>query len=333
MLEESDSTSPAHRRRIFVAFVAVTAAILALALTKNRLDHYVAEDPKFCKSCHEMSPAVEVWASDSHAKLACQKCHAIDEEQLRTMLVSTVAGASDEPHPKLDAAHIRCESCHLSEEHKRKPVMSSAGHLQHVKSVKVGCLECHGSRVHRIVKPETVCKNCHEELVGASGEMTEVHCQSCHNFLDPDHTIVPSRRDCQGCHDERRVPTPAFPETGHMTKFPCFACHEPHVARDAGEICIECHVRIAANEDHERHHDEKCQRCHEPHGFDVTDERCATHHHTGFNAPKLEREKWHLFEDDPPRDWRTLPHLTKTSTTDHLPRRVLGPTRDAGLGP
>jgi hypothetical protein len=148
--------------------------------------------------------------------------------------------------------------------------MKSPGHKVHVGSGLVACRKCHGSRVHGVIEPESVCAECHPDQVAGRVDMTMLHCDTCHNFLDQSRTILPSRKDCQACHLARNIEVPEFAKDGHMATLPCWSCHEPHSTDDPGARCAACHVDLAKKVPrHPKLGKSACVDCHKPHTFEA----------------------------------------------------------------
>lgn len=151
-----------RRTRILGALAGCVFILLGLVAAKSRLDEYVTQDPRFCQSCHEVRPEMAMWTLESHANVACQRCHTIREEELAAMLAGTVLPREGTPHLVLDRRQIRCEGCHHARTTSHTLPKAVRIHRVHERE-KVTCLDCHGPRIHRVVQTETVCKRCHEE--------------------------------------------------------------------------------------------------------------------------------------------------------------------------
>jgi nitrate/TMAO reductase-like tetraheme cytochrome c subunit len=278
--------TPRWFRALLGASVVVVAA---LALGGQHVGREFMNTPDFCRSCHEPNVALLLFAEDSHHDMDCQACHSVDEMAVREMLIATVLQDSSRPHRATHPSDYQCRVCHQDPKRTDVTVLESPGHRQH--RPRVQCLRCHGSRFHSLRKPENQCRDCHAEASGPGRLMSEVHCKSCHNFVDANAAIVPTRRDCRRCHARHRVWMPALADDSHMSQLPCFACHEAH-GRQPPETCEGCHPGVNESALHEVHADTICERCHEPHRFDPEPASCVAHHHDARIENDLHRPEW-----------------------------------------
>lgn len=243
------------------------------------LRRFVAESPRFCAQCHKASPEFALWASDRHARVACQKCHHSTPDQGLAMLGAFVSGKepgrSGERHAPVEIG--ACASCHLSHDPGWVQVGASRGHRVHAVEQKIDCVRCHGGGVHRFEPAASSCKGCHgEHTVNAPG-MQKLHCFACHDFLSADGALRPTRRDCLRCHNAEGVHPARFADGAPM-QFACAACHKPHATKGAAIVaCESCHDSLRGL--HDTHRD--CRQCHRPHGWRSEPADCLRCHKEG----------------------------------------------------
>lgn len=263
--------------------------VVALGLGGQRVYESFLDNPRFCLSCHEPNPSMLLFADDSHRDMPCQRCHYVDDDAIRSMLYATVFRDSSRPHRASKPLDRKCTGCHFDPTATSTTVLASPGHAQHAPKAK--CLTCHGSRFHAVRRPEEQCASCHPELASTDRMMSQVHCKSCHNFVDAEATVYPNRRDCRSCHEREHVAMPEFGRAGHMATEPCFTCHEAH-GRPPLATCEGCHLRASSSPLHVKHDDDSCTECHAAHTFIVRAETCVRHHHHPPMAAKLQLSEW-----------------------------------------
>lgn len=229
-----------------------TAKLIVLAVTGVLLIGALAvimqytETPPFCRTCHEMEPYYQAWATGGHTRTACVDCH-IDPGLVAHGLHKFVALKEVWDHftttpvfpgQAVDMPNSRCVRCH--------PIVSnlSKSRFDHALHEKQGqCVLCHSASGHDvsfaslkaagILNPSasavatsspvgrgvplaghvTVeCSRCHD--------MTRTPCSSCHRA-----THEP-RGECSTCHRTASAWTFAHPRTRHdYRSIPCAKCH------------------------------------------------------------------------------------------------------------
>ena len=263
-----------------IQLLVAIAAMLGMAglLGFQRLRAYVAQDPRFCATCHKQSPDFALWSAGAHSAVACQKCHHATPEEGVQMLRAFLAGSAPE---RPGARHARielgaCASCHLSHDRDWQQVGASRGHRIHAIEQKIACIRCHGGAMHRFEPVAASCRSCHGEHAVSAVGMQQVHCFACHDFLTTGTDLRPTRRDCLKCHQQEGLHPARFPEKAPM-QFACAGCHRPHAPAGQERVsCAGCHPDLAGLHRKPGHRD--CSRCHRPHAWTSESADCLRCH-------------------------------------------------------
>lgn len=237
---------------------------------------YTANDPNFCRSCHLMEKAWDLWNTSEHSKVTCHECHSQGFVENGRLLVKYAAEHPEEveTHASIPA-HV-CEKCHVSGDPKWIQVGNSTGHKIHHEREKIDCATCHARTIHRFQPPAEMCKKCHKEKVVKIGEMGRFHCTTCHQYLKPREKLTPEREDCLFCHTYMGKAVGTFPEQLAPMKFDCGSCHKPHES-DRPVECTRCHD-VSKRGYHSTPAHTACITCHTRHAWIVekreTCEKC-----------------------------------------------------------
>lgn len=243
-------SGPRHRERrpsrpsVHTLIVFGVAGVLLIGALAAVVQY--TETPPFCRTCHEMEPYYQAWASGGHKSTACVDCH-IDPGIVAHGLHKFVAlrevwdhftTSPVFPGQAVDMPNSRCVDCH--------PIVTnnSKSRFDHALHARQGeCVLCHATSGHGVslaalqaagvlapgvsVVPTSSpvgrgvplaghiaveCQRCHD--------MTQTKCSTCHRA-----THEP-RGECSGCHQPAAAWTFAHPRTRHdYRSIPCVKCH------------------------------------------------------------------------------------------------------------
>ncbi len=265
-------------KRVHVVVAAAAVLVIGGLTGFQRLRTYVAQDPRFCATCHQQSPDFALWTAGAHGSVACQKCHHATPDEGVQMLRAFLEGSTPDRKGG-QHAHIElgaCASCHLSHDKEWVQVGASRGHRIHAIEQKIACVTCHGGAMHRFEPVVASCKSCHGEHTVSAAGMQQVHCFACHNFLSTGDDLKPTRRDCLRCHQQEGLHPARFPENAPM-QFACAGCHRPHAPAGQDRVaCTTCHAKLGGLHRNAAHRD--CAKCHRPHGWTSEPADCLRCH-------------------------------------------------------
>ncbi|MBI4402704.1 MAG: hypothetical protein HY537_01005 [Deltaproteobacteria bacterium] len=255
--------------------------LLLIAAIYFPLKHYLETNSAFCSQCHKTQTEYMLWSQSSHKGIVCQKCHhETAKESLQVLL--NYAYKSDKVQKKVHSPKVAidaCASCHFHHDPKWPQIGGSFAHKVHVVDHKIGCLDCHARSIHSFTATVDACIECHKPHKLLVSGMEALHCFACHNFLNNEKTLLPSRRLCEDCHRSRGVMAPPFPKNAHMVKFPCWACHRPHEEKKPSQVaCRSCHDQIARHGLHKVKQHTNCIDCHQPHEWEPKQRECIKCH-------------------------------------------------------
>lgn len=270
-----------------VALFVLVPALLALTLMSylSMVDH-IEHDSRFCGRCHATRNQYLLWAESAHKDITCQECHQINAESAAGMMQAFVLQGmpadGSAPRPKIhspEVSDLTCERCHRTAQKDWPQIGNSIGHRVHLKDRQVGCKQCHGRSIHRFGAAVEACGECHKQQVDPNADMGKLHCNACHDFLNKDQSLIPTRRVCRECHVARGVSAPDFPTNAHMAGLECGACHRPHVkSRPDRGTCLSCHGAIDRHGLHSHEEHGNCADCHPSHDWRVKQEHCQACH-------------------------------------------------------
>ncbi|MFQ5665338.1 MAG: cytochrome c3 family protein [Candidatus Binatia bacterium] len=252
-------------------FVPAGAAVLFLGMQ-------VSSEPRFCGSCHYMTPYYESWRGSTHHDVACVECHIPPgiKSELRkkyealAMVARYFTGTySTNPWAEVDDRSCLRSGCHtkrvlLGKEVYRGILFDHQPHLTEMRRGKrLRCTSCHSQIVQgsHISVTATTCFLCHFKDVplntGTAG------CTLCHAI--PEQTITTAGlafdhgevkrfdMNCTLCHEG------VVKGNGAVPRERCYTCHNDpkrlslygqtallhrmHVTRHKVE-CLNCHIEI-----------------------------------------------------------------------------------------
>ena len=279
----------------------VTLVVAGTSVAGYRQWHYMQHDNRFCTSCHLMVDPFQRFSRSAHAKLECHNCHeGRIPEQLHQLWLTAVA------NPTSIGRHARvpnevCARCHVTgDSTKWKIIAATAGHRIHLESKDprlkgMRCVECHGVSLHEFASVDQTCgrSGCHDHNaihLGKMGELSELHCTTCHNFLAEARTfavdslgkpLTPAAAQCLSCHAMQqrlqRMDVGRDPHNGV-----CGDCHNPHTQtkpQDVSCTSAGCHAGWQRVSFHVGvPHPDRCTTCHQPHSWRVEGENCTRCH-------------------------------------------------------
>ena len=274
-------TAPSPPRKRFAravrAMVPIAVlGIILLAVSTVGFIEYSAQ-PGFCKSCHNMVPYYDSWASSSHNEVACIECHyapgikaeAMGKLQAANQVVKYITGSYGmRPWAEIEDAACLRSGCHS--ERKVEGAIDYNGvqfdHAEHLGELRRG--------------KQLRCTSCHSQIVqGDHVAVTQVTCFLCH-FKDrpPGDPIA----GCVACHPS---PPRVVSGSGYIVdhsryvadQVSCISCHAD-VTTGAGSAdrgqCFNCHNEPARIDQfdnpprlHQIHitdHKIECTQCHAP---------------------------------------------------------------------
>jgi hypothetical protein len=230
-----------------------------------RLWQYTQHDPVFCRTCHIMESAWDAWQTSVHAKVECHACHtqSVRENLEQLFKFVTLRPQTIGKHAEVD--YTKCGACHLSQDPRWLQVQETAGHKVHFEHLGLACVGCHSKGVHRFVRPNNSCTDCHADVVIKAAKMEALHCTACHNFLATDAELkTPTRQQCLDCHAAVLPAAAGFPANAPM-RFACNQCHHPHAeGRPTIAACRQCH-RMQEYGLHAQSGHADCITCHAAH--------------------------------------------------------------------
>ena len=276
-------------------------ALLVASVAGYRQWHYMQHDNRFCTTCHLMADPFQRFSRSVHAKLECHNCHeGRIPEQLHQLWLTAVE------RPTAIGRHARvpnevCARCHVQGDSTRwRIIAATAGHRIHLESKNprlagMRCVECHGVSLHEFAPVDRTClkAGCHEANVirlGTMGQLTELHCTTCHNFLATapgvavdslGKPLTPRAAQCLACHAmQSRIQGMNVARDPHGGV--CGYCHNPHTQTKPQDVtCTSagCHATWQRVTFHVGvPHPERCTTCHEPHSWRVEGKNCVRCH-------------------------------------------------------
>jgi len=279
----------------------VAVVVAGASVAGYRQWHYMQHDNRFCTSCHLMVDPFQRFSRSAHARLECHNCHEGRlPEQLHQLWMTAVE------HPTAIGRHARvpnevCAKCHITgDSTKWKIIAATAGHRIHLESKDprlkgMRCVECHGVSLHEFAPVDRTCgrSGCHDHNtihLGRMGQLTELHCTTCHNFLAQARTfavdslgkpLTPAAAQCLSCHAMQqkmaRMDIGRDPHNGV-----CGDCHNPHTQTKPQDVsCTNagCHAGWQRVSFHVGvPHPDRCTTCHQPHSWRVEGQQCTRCH-------------------------------------------------------
>jgi len=289
-------------RRARIGLMAgLAVAVLGVSAAGYRQWHYIQHDNRFCTSCHLMVDPFQRFSRSAHAKLECHTCHEGRlPEQLHQLWMTAVE------HPTAIGRHARvpndvCAKCHVTGDSTRwKIIAATAGHRIHLESRDprlkgMRCVECHGVSLHEFASVDRTCgqSGCHDHSqirLGGMGQLSELHCTTCHNFLAQAPTfavdslgkpLTPAAAQCLSCHAmQQRLQGMDIGRDPHNGV--CGDCHNPHTQTTPQDVSCTgagCHAGWQRVSFHVGvPHPDRCTTCHQPHSWRVEGRSCTRCH-------------------------------------------------------
>lgn len=306
--------------------VAVVLAFLAVLFVGASL---YTDRPDFCRSCHEMQPFYDAWASGEHKDRWCVDCHT-DNGYIGRMGHKFVALREVAVHffgtPSFPQAapptvpDERCTACH---EHVVIKKPASFDHQRHAE--KGPCQACHASDGHPVTRAslaaagvlsaqpslhtisttftivgggnaniaghvKVTCTRCHG--------MRETGCARCHALPAGKH---PRAAACEQCHSAG--PKWQFAHPTGVTQ--CQPCHQAPANHYRAAIrplalCGTCHHNPGGSwKFGHPGPSAPCRDCHTPPAKHFAGQCSACHHRTGatfaFSHPSVEEHGYRSF--------------------------------------
>ena len=169
------------------------------------------------------------------------------------------------------------------------------------------CVECHGVSLHEFAPVDRTCgqAGCHEHntiQLGRMGQLSELHCTTCHNFLAEARTfsvdslgrpLTPAAAQCLACHAmQEKMKAMDIGRDPHNGV--CGDCHHPHTQTKPQDVnCTNagCHAGWQRVSFHIGvPHPERCTTCHQPHNWRVEGQNCVRcHANVAREAPNRAR--------------------------------------------
>jgi nitrate/TMAO reductase-like tetraheme cytochrome c subunit len=280
-------------KRTFVALLVLLPTGGAMTLVAFE----VSSQPRFCGSCHVMTPYYESWKHSTHHDIACVECHIPPgvrstlrkKYEALAMVTSYFTGTySTKPWAEIDDQSCLRSGCHakrllLGAELYREVLFDHQPHLGEMRRGKqLRCTSCHSQIVqgsHISVTP-TTCFLCH--FKDTTPNQGTARCTLCHPVPDKmietaglsfDHADVKRfGMDCMACHEG------VVKGEGSVPRERCYSCHsdvsrlerhgeaellhQVHVTDHKVE-CLHCHMEIThAVPAREETVATPCQACH-----------------------------------------------------------------------
>jgi hypothetical protein len=278
-----------------------TVAVVGASVAGYRQWTYMQHDNRFCTSCHLMVDPFQRFSRSVHAKLECHNCHEGRVPEQLHQLWLTVVESPTEIGRHARVPNEVCAKCHIAGDSTRwKIIAATAGHRIHLESKDprlrgMRCVECHGVSLHEFAPVDRTCgkTGCHDHntvRLGKMGQVTELHCTTCHNFLADARTLAvdslgrpltPRARECLACHAmQSQVKGMDIGRDPHQGV--CGDCHKPHSQTKPQDVnCTNagCHATWRQVSFHIGvPHPERCTTCHEPHSWRVEGQNCVRCH-------------------------------------------------------
>jgi nitrate/TMAO reductase-like tetraheme cytochrome c subunit len=287
----------------FKALSLAAGMLVAVGLVGLGTAVEVSSQPRFCGSCHIMTPYYESWKQSTHHDIACVECHIppgvtaeIRKKWEALSMVARYFTGTYGTNPWTEIDDASCLRCH------ERRLLSG-------KEMFGDVLFDHAAHLTGMRRGKTLrCTSCHGQIVqGSHIAVTASTCILCHFKNTPSNT---GTARCTLCH---RVPEKEI-RTGDVAfnhadvgryGMECTHCHERPAGSD-GEVprerCLTCHNQADRLEKygdteflHQMHvadHKVDCVNCHltlqhvaRPHVAETADEakECSSCHQGGHS--------------------------------------------------
>ena len=235
----------------------------------------ISSTPKFCSSCHNMTPYYESWEVSSHDEVSCIKCHSdpglgsFIKTKANGMIEAAIYLSGKLPVSyQTEVSDKSClrGGCHDLHELKQEDVAFKKGisfsHDKHLEpqwgEAGLRCTTCHGQIIEteHISIIEETCFTCH--FKGNEPNKETATCTLCHSALDTiaqakfnHQPIVQMGLDCLSCHRE------VIQGEGDVYRERCLSCHtDPENLEKINEDPSFLHIK------HLSEHKLECFQCH-----------------------------------------------------------------------
>lgn len=218
-----------------------------------------------------------------HAQVACNQCHKDNGATGAAKFTGLAFGSCKDCHndPHRGAFVDACSRCHNTASW--KPNAETTSSFDHSKTAfplkglhaKVECGQCHKSANFKEAVAHTQCADCHREDPHR-GQFKGKDCGLCHHevgFKPSIYTVT--------LHQNT-----GFPLLGKHASTDCAKCHIPKgketVFLVKHERCLDCHRDSHGGQFVSKPYDNKCELCHDEHGFQPSTFSLAKHQQTRF---------------------------------------------------
>jgi len=267
---------------VFAIGLLLVIAVFALTgmYGSYRLYSYTQDDPVFCRSCHTMEKAWDLWSTSVHNQVNCHNCHESNPVESLQQVVEYATTQPNQVSKKANVSDEACKKCHETNDPQWTQVASTAGHKVHAEVNGISCLKCHSTSLHQFEPPKDICLTCHSDKRAKMTNMTGLSCTDCHNFNRNGGSLLPTRQDCLDCHQKQGSKEASWPTDAPM-QLECSQCHQTHKQAQPQASCQTCHQGQENKGKHSvaAHQAAGCTTCHQPHEWKVTErDTCTTCH-------------------------------------------------------
>ena len=242
-----------------IVIVAVLAgAFVAVALATDQ--------SAFCRSCHEMVPYNDAWASGKHADVPCVECH-VDQGVLARLEHKFVALGEVRSHftgdtkfPRATPPDVPAERCTRCHPDLPETTKSGFPHGQHVR--KGTCAGCHAQTGHAVSPAALQAAGIYQPGAVATIPPGAIAALGAGSADVAGHVAV----RCSDCHDLAKTGCKRCHTSKHKPRGDCLLCHQAGVSwkfvhPKSGVDCAPCHRRPSG---HTNNAD--CLTCHDKPG-------------------------------------------------------------------
>lgn len=258
------------QRGVLAVAVLVPVGIAALFLGVQ-----VSSQPRFCGSCHYMTPYYESWKTSMHKEVACVECHIppgiTSEIRKKYEALAMVARYFTGTYSTNPWAEVDDQSCLRGGCHETRLLLG--------REVFENILFDHQPHLTEMRREKRLrCTSCHSQIVqGSHISVTPSTCFLCHFKNTP---LNHGTARCTVCHEvpERRIETAGLSfDHGEVKRFDmdCVLCHEG-VTKGDGDVprerCTTCHNDLERlsrygeteflHRTHVTEHKVECLNCH-----------------------------------------------------------------------
>ncbi|HKS82384.1 MAG TPA: cytochrome c3 family protein [Candidatus Acidoferrales bacterium] len=221
-----------------------------------------------------------------HGQVACDKCHAPAVAGGPARFTGIPFAKCNDCHadPHHGAFAQACETCHTTAGWKKIPQSEQFDHSKTKfpllgKHAQVDCLQCHKQGNFKIPVAFAKCSDCHspDPHNGQFAERKDKgECDSC-------HTVDGWKPSLFGMKEHQLA---AYPLEGKHAAVACDKCHIPAGAGTRYKIpfqkCTDCHQDAHGGQFAAAPYANRCESCHNVHGFQPSTYTIALHQKTRF---------------------------------------------------